>query len=1118
MKRLQLPDSAAGIRFVGVVPPAAGVLVAMELQHSRRKLAIVVAATRSEAEFLATDIRDALGSYCSAVQLLALPPLPDPESPETVHFHQQCDVLATLSGLHNRSPSGYTIIATTPAALCQPLPGPAELTAKSLHLKTGIQYSFEKLIQTLATTLDYDAEAVCEYPGQFAVRGGLIDVYPPNTTRPFRLDFFGDSIESIRAFDPATQITEETVDEVVLEPLSVNQPDSPPQSTFFDHLADGVSWIISEVATTVAQHHSVFSQPERIHHLPNQPNLRRWLEVDRKDDHWVFVDELEKPCDFLPNALPTIEVQSTTLEPILRPLTANFVGSHRATLENAQRKALLEELHAMTENGAEVMFATRSQQNVAQMEEFLSREWPVQSSPAIVSANLDSGFILRADGLPCWPEDRKKIIIRVTERELLGHSRQRMTGLPQRRLPNHSQVEQLLDFTDLVDGDYLVHLQSGICIYRGISKLKLDGTDEEVITLEFDDTVLLHIRLHDAHLLSRYVGFSKAAPKLGRLGTNQWERARSAAEKATLDYAAELLRIQAARNAQPGHAFVGDNPWQAEFEANFPFNETRDQATAIDVTKADMEMERPMDRLICGDVGFGKTEIALRAAAKACFGGNQVAVLVPTTVLAQQHFNTFKERFAPFPVVVEMLSRFRSPAEQKTIKSELKNGRIDIVIGTHSLLSRSIRFRDLGLLVVDEEHRFGVRHKEQIKSMRTSIDVLTMSATPIPRTLYLALMGARDLSVIETAPVDRHPIQTIVKPYSADLVQVAIRNELERGGQVFYLHNRIDTIASVAARLNDLIPTARIGIGHGQMEDGQLEGIMTDFVAGRYDILVCTTIIESGLDIPNVNTLIIEGADRFGLAQLYQIRGRVGRFNRQAYAYLLLHRHTHLLGQAHKRLAAIKQYNQLGAGFRIAMKDLELRGSGNILGAAQSGHIAAIGFDLYCQLLRQSIARLKGDTSAAAIRCTLRFDFIHLASIDSDDPAQANAPDAPASAAIPHDYVNEPRLQMDIYRRLSLANQLASIEAIEAEIRDRFGKLPRATARLLQMHRIRILAEHSAIQSIEVEGNRLKCRRARPVPSQFIMIGNRFPRLTRKTADTKLGEIFDFLKRRLTDR
>ena len=680
-----------------------------------------------------------------------------------------------------------------------------------------------------------------------------------------------------------------------------------------------------------------------------------------------------------------------------------------------------------------------------------------------------------------------------------------------------------------MEGDFVVHLLHGIALYRGLTKLDTAQGMREVISLEFDDHVTLHVPLQESHLISRYVGLSKTRPQLGRIGSGRWEKARQAAEHATIDLAAELLRIHAAREAQPGHAFAADTTWQKEFEASFAFTETRDQLKAIAETKADMENTRPMDRLICGDVGFGKTEVALRAAFKAVQGGRQVAVLVPTTVLAQQHLNTFRERMAGYPVAVEMLSRFRTPAEQRKILTATAAGQVDILIGTHRLLQRDVQFRELGLVVIDEEQRFGVKHKERFKAMRATVDVLSMSATPIPRTLYLALTGARDLSVIETAPTNRHPIQTIVKTYDEKIIVDAVHHEIRRGGQVFYLHNRVQTIDLVAAQLRMLLPGLTIGVGHGQMKAHELEEVMTEFVAGRYQILVCTTIIESGLDIPNCNTILIEGADRFGLSQLYQLRGRVGRFKHQAYAYLLLHRHTRLLDVARQRLTAMRQHTQLGAGFRIAMRDLELRGAGNLLGAEQSGHIVGVGFELYCQLLRQSVARLKGDKTAAAIRASVKLDFVFVGESagtggapvrgrheDSytalkDAENQAGGEIAKIQTRIPATYIAETRLRIDFYRKLALADTLPVLKQIESDLRDRFGKFGNDVKALLLVTEIRIRAEQKGIVSVETESSRLKCLRHSGRRDDWVQVGTRFPRLTAPRPLLRLNEIVSFL-------
>ncbi len=832
----------------------------------------------------------------------------------------------------------------------------------------------------------------------------------------------------------------------------------------------------------------------------------------------------------------------------------SLVAQERLQVEEEARRTFLVQVAAWRKAGYGVVFVVSKEGEEQRTQEILAEDSVLKHiKPRFLRGSLNEGFRItfrEGAALSPWergPPARKSAaaggtpalptgLVVVTETEIFGRQRQRRPSLNARAVAQRAQIDQLLDFSELVEGDFVVHLQHGIALYRGLTKLDTVQGLREVISLEFDDHVTLHVPLQESHLISRYVGLSKARPQLGRIGSGRWEKSRQAAERSTMDLAAELLRIHAAREAQPGFAFGEDTTWQKEFEASFPFTETRDQLRAITETKADMEKTRPMDRLICGDVGFGKTEVAIRAAFKAVQGGRQVAILVPTTVLAQQHLNTFRERMAGYPIAVEMVSRFRTRAEQNKILEAVAAGQVDILIGTHRVLQKDVKFRELGLVVIDEEQRFGVKHKEAFKAMRATVDVLSMSATPIPRTLYMALTGARDLSVIETAPTNRHPIQTIVKTYEEKVVVDAVHHEIRRGGQVFYLHNRVQTIELVAARLRELLPDLAIGTGHGQMEAHELERVMTEFVAGRYQILVCTTIIESGLDIPNCNTIIIEGADRFGLSQLYQLRGRVGRFKHQAYAYLLLHRHTRLLEVARQRLTAMRQHNQLGAGFRIAMRDLELRGAGNLLGAEQSGHIVGVGFELYCQLLRQSVARLKGEKHASAIRANVKLDFVF---VGENAPAGPKSPHASADrgrhvdnytairdaehaaggavevekvqARIPSSYLGETRLRIDFYRKLALADSLAALKQIESDLRDRFGKFGDEVKALLLVTEIRIRAEQKGIVSVETESSRLKCLRNSGRRDDWVQVGTRFPRLTAPKPHLRLREIITFL-------
>jgi transcription-repair coupling factor (superfamily II helicase) len=1046
-------------RILSGVPPAAAALaVAHLLAETGAKVALLVAARLERAETTAeeTPFFATVGDWKIQPRARALPPpvlgggadredrpaklaAGDRAAIESASaFEARCDLLAALASLRHGAddPAAPLLLACSPGALLQPCPPPEALQGREIVIRPGEPLPLRALVETLVE-FGYDHESVCESPGQFAVRGGLVDVYPLNATSPARIDFFGDEVEVIRAFDPATQRSDAPLPTLIITASVAEDAANARPGAFLEHLPpDGALWIILE--------------PDSF----DKRDAAALLALIRPGDALALVAEFDEAGAFAnaadANATANIHHwDGRDLDSLFAPDLEDQLGVDRLSAEENARERLLLELANRQHAGAAVKIlaetaggAARMRTLVATAKErwlttastgktqvaaaassstaaaaplssnqvlcfpFTEREGPTPQpppgshlhrqaevarafAPAILIGTPSAGFVLEKSCLPTP-------LVVATEHEFFGRRRRRVAAIRQRRLPRKSRVEQLLDFNELVDGDPLVHLQHGICLYRGINTINA----EEMISLEFDAKVTTHLPLREAHLLSRYVGLRKAAPKLGKIGSGAWVKTRRAAEAATVDFAAELLSLHARRHSRPGIAFPpdADQPWLHEFEQSFPYRETPDQARAIEDAKRDMEKPAPMDRLVCGDVGFGKTEVALRAAFKAVLAGHQAAILAPTTVLAQQHFNTFRERFAKYPISVEMLSRFRKPAARTRIIGQINSGQLDIVIGTHALLSPAVNFPRLGLLVIDEEHRFGVKQKEVIKRLRADVDVLCMSATPIPRTLYLALQGARELSIIETAPRERLPIRTLVRAYDLKLVEEAIRYEVGRGGQVFYLHNRVETIESVAARLRELMPEIRFGIGHGKMAETDLEDVMTAFVAGAFDVLVCTTIIETGLDIPNCNTLIIEGADRFGLAQLYQLRGRVGRFNRQAYAYLLLHKHAGLLDPARKRLSAIRQHNQLGAGLRIAMRDLELRGTGNLLGREQSGHIAGVGFDLYCQLLRQSISRLKGDPTAAALRCEVRLDFVrHHSAAAFDWERSASAQERSAS-------------------------------------------------------------------------------------------------------------------------
>jgi transcription-repair coupling factor (superfamily II helicase) len=684
--------------------------------------------------------------------------------------------------------------------------------------------------------------------------------------------------------------------------------------------------------------------------------------------------------------------------------------------------------------------------------------------------------------------------------ELFG--RYRTPGGPRRSLMEKARAARARTTIDeMEEGDLVVHYEYGIGRFKGIQQ----GDDGDELVLEYRDGALLGVPLEQAHLVGKYVGLGGKTPELNKLGGTAWKNARKAAEKSILDYAAQLLRVQAERQGEVGFAHPPDSRWMWEFERSFHYTETTDQRRAIDETKLDLESTRPMDRLICGDVGFGKTEVAIRGAFKAITSGKQVAILVPTTVLAEQHWRTFRERMSDYPVRIELLNRFRSAAEIRSTLEGLEDGSVDLVIGTHRLVSGDVKFKDLGLVVVDEEQRFGVAHKEKFKQLFRQVDVLTLSATPIPRTLYMALMGARDMSTIDTPPPNRVPVSTTVCAYDERVIRDAIRREMKRGGQVFFLHNRVKTIDMMAAKIRELVPEAKVLIGHGQMDKDDLEVVMHAFVKGEADVLLATTIIETGIDIPNANTILIDRADRFGLADLYQLRGRVGRAGEKAYAILLLPRDMMTVGDARKRINAIKEYTALGSGFKIAMKDLEIRGAGNLLGTKQSGHISQIGFELYCQLLRQSVDRLKGRKDAPRGETSFKADFIAF----SETAYSREDPKLVLPAFLPASWLEETKVRITAYRELSEAATGKALDALEKSWRDRFGRIPPPAARLIEVTRIKALAASEGISSVEIQGQRLMLHRN----GDYILLeGRRFPRLQSASLQGKLSEAATMLQ------
>ena len=693
---------------------------------------------------------------------------------------------------------------------------------------------------------------------------------------------------------------------------------------------------------------------------------------------------------------------------------------------------------------------------------------PPSGSITLIHGMLMEGWVLRAEPDEALrsdqAEDSASLLTIMSDSELFGWKKP--TTLRQRK-PRKGVTPETF-FADVNPGDLVVHIEHGIGRYAGLIKLDFEGVEREYLEVRYANNDKLYVPIHQADRLARYVGMDEAMPTLNRLGNADWNTVKRRAKKAVEDIAKELLEIYAKREVTPGRVFSPDTEWQAEIEDAFPFVETEDQLRAIEEVKTDMEKPRPMDRLICGDVGYGKTEVALRAAFKAVMDGVQVAILAPTTILAQQHFQTFQQRMASYPVKIEMLSRFRTPHQQQETLQNLASGVTDIVIGTHRLLQKDVVFHNLGLLVIDEEQRFGVKHKEKLKAMRTDVDVLTLTATPIPRTLHMSLSGARDLSTIDTPPEERLPIQTTVTEYDEALIRTAILRELDRGGQIFFVYNRVMGIEQMANRIRNTVPEARVEVAHGQMSERHLEKVMIDFLAGEFDVLVSTTIIENGLDMPNVNTIIIDRADRLGLAQLYQLRGRVGRGAVRAYAYLLTPKHHELNPDAHKRLEAIAEASELGAGFRIAMRDLEIRGAGELLGARQHGQIAAVGFDLYTRLLAQAVRELRGEVPQ---RVTGEDTSAYLNPL-----AEGIQLNLPIPAYVPEDYLPEEKLRLRLYRRLAGITTLKGIDEMAKELEDRFGNLPEPVTNLLYQLRLKILAMEAGVKAIITETGQIIIR------------------------------------------
>ncbi|MCB1228742.1 MAG: transcription-repair coupling factor [Verrucomicrobiae bacterium] len=982
--------------------------------------------------------------------------IPDPES--------AAERLATLQRLWEKRASGKPqVVVLCRGSFEEAAPKPGSLSDQSLRLSVGDTHDPVALAEQL-TQAGYEKEAQVFQRGQFAVRGGIVDVFSWQSTAPVRLELFGDEIDSIREFDVDEQTSVRKLEstEILLSEANL-EPDATLED-YLDEKADLVIAIEPDAEESIASVNITSTSY-------SYSSSSSYSKSDDKEEEDEEYDE---------------EGESYAVACYENPLGVFEAGDF--ILQEQRRHDFAQQMAEWENEGWNAAMAFNSQGEIDRFRELVYSEHLDSGILRTIFGSLSRGFTI--------PEAKIAILC---DAEIFGRYQHQRTQRRMRLAQQRQVTQRQASLSEFNYGDLVVHADYGIGKFKGIRDRETDTRDgakrEEVLEIEYADEARLFVPLDQAHLVSRYVGTGKKAPKLSRLGDKRWSRIRKDAERSILDYAARLLSVQAERQTHTGFSHPPDNKWQWEFENAFIYKETPDQLRAIEDAKEDMESDRPMDRLVCGDVGFGKTEVAIRAAFKAVMSGKQVAMLAPTTVLADQHYHNFRERMSDFPVTIELLSRYRTAAQQRQTLEKMANGSVDIVIGTHRLISKDVRYKDLGLVVIDEEQRFGVQHKERFKEMFRLVDVLTLSATPIPRTLYLSLMGVMNMSTIETPPPNRYPVSTSVCPYDERTIRAAIQKELARQGQVFFLHNRVKTIRGMKKRIEDLVPGARVEVGHGQMDDDELEEVMNRFIRQEIDVLVCTTIIESGVDIPNANTIIIDRADRFGLADLYQLRGRVGRADRRAYAYLMLPRDMLTVGDARKRINAIKQYSSLGAGLKIEMRDLEIRGAGNLLGTQQSGHIAAIGFDLYCQLLKQSVGKLKGEPVGDRIDIACHVDFLA-----TNEAQYQRAPKGTLPAFIPANYMPEARLRITAYRHLAEASRLSDLENLRKNWQDRFGKLPDAAEFLLLATELKIRAAHQGVGAVEIRDDKLMLTKK----GKYLQINGRFPRLEGKSQARKL--------------
>ena len=994
---------------------SAASLVASALATDLKTTLLVVLPHPSEIEFWESELKS-FGDFETRLFL------PEDDYQGKYDTHSESANARLRIGLEAEKATGSLVILASMQALLEPIPGKEQLLQGSLILSPSLEIPPED-IATWLVKHGYEPSEIVVRAGQFSKRGGIMDIYSPGTSKPFRVEFFGDQIDSIRHYDPETQRSLQVLQSAGLFAISLPKGDCHPEGHLVDYLTTGSTIILVEPEELRDQ------GKHYLERMGNQPGL---FSVEG--------------CFSIFNQRPNVILSAMPRHSAETSFEMKVESVERFTGEVTKVRDELDSA-ASTD---EVILACTTVAESHRLEEVLSNSQTASQGRLV----MDIGLIRRGFRLVGWQKGKNLVVIGA--QALFRKEEVIRPAGPTRKLESRA----IDSFLDLNAGDLVVHVSHGIARFLGMELLeKRKGleqasekvpytTVEEHLILEFRDKVKVFVPVSKIDLVQKYVGGSRQDPELSKFGGTGWNNRKKKVEAAVLDLACEMIQVQAMRESQPGNAFPKDSDWQREFEAAFPYQETPDQLVSLSEIKSDMERPKPMDRLICGDVGYGKTELAIRAAFKSIDNGKQVAVLVPTTVLAEQHLRTFSQRMKGYPFVVECLNRFRTGSEAKNIIERLKAGGVDVVIGTHRILSEDVQFKDLGLVIIDEEQRFGVEHKEKLKKLREKVDILTMTATPIPRTLHLSLLGIRDISNLETPPVDRHAVETRIVRWEPELVRHAIIRELNREGQIYFVHNRVHDIQKVADKLKSLVPEATFAIAHGQMKESELEEQMLNFLQKRADVLIATTIIESGLDIPNANTIFIDEADIYGLADMHQLRGRVGRQKRRAYAYMLLPTDRVLSPDSARRLKAIEEYNELGAGFKIALRDLEIRGAGNILGTQQSGHISAVGYEMYCQLLENAVRQMKNQP----LRTPLE---VH---IDLDWPAY-----------LPRDYVPGQKQRVEVYRRLARVRQIEKLEDFRTELRERFGKLPEVAEWLIRLAEIRILAAKWQIIQVHIE-------------------------------------------------